>query len=72
MRNNQDIVSASTRLYCEAQEVIEIMQTIHEINKESWNMTTADIPKIEESIKHLAKAQAIIRKVREHATTRIA
>ena len=72
MLHNQDIITASTRLYMDAQEVIEIMQTVQEINRESWNMTTADISKIEQSIKQLAKAQAVLRKVRETATIRIA
>ena len=72
MKHNEDIVSASTRLFVSANEAIEIMQSIREINKECWLMTTADIPKIEESIQKLAKAQAVLRKVREYATTRIA
>ena len=72
MLHDQDIISASTRLFSDANEVIAIMQKVREINKECWKMTTADISKIEESIQQLAKAQAVLRKVRETATTRIA
>lgn len=72
MTTNQDIVTASTLLLVEANEVIQVMQNIRAINKECWAMTTADTSKIEESIKQIAKAQSLLRKLRETATIRIA
>ena len=72
MTINSDIVTASTRLFVDSNEAIQILLQVREINRESWKMTTADAVKIEESIKQLAKAQAILRKVREKATISLA
>ncbi len=68
---NQDVISASTTLYVDSGDAIEILQKIREANKNSWAKTAANVAEIDQSIRELAKAQAILRKMRERATTRI-
>jgi len=62
--------NASTLLYVYARDVIELMEQIKEINHHSSMID--DILKIEQSIDKIAKAQSMLRKIRETATISIA
>lgn len=69
---DQDIQRASLMLHVYAKDVIEMMEAIRDLNTESWKLTTADLAKVEQSIKQLGKAQYAMRQARERITIAIA